>query len=176
MKENSEILNGMLDSLWIKRQVEGHIVFGLYASSKKILWISLVFLFYLCILWLTSHPSQLEKTSVTHYIFQMPHLVILACLIYLAYFSDYYQSAILWVATKSTLAFLGFAFLITGIVNFLRETNDWIALLMLSILWFPSFEFHPLVLKHQKILSVFRMLITILIFSLFYESLVVGNN
>jgi hypothetical protein len=69
-----------------------------------------------------------------------------------------------WISTKITLAFLSLILCLLGFVNMLRGYSNSLLWIVLGLLWFPSFEFFPIISKYQKILDMLRLLVTVLIY------------
>lgn len=144
---------------WIREQVEGHLLFGLYNTSKRPAWISVLYFLYFCIFFMVNH-SIVENNGIK---ILGCHLIALALIIYFAYFSNFSQSVIFWLSTKITLAFMSFVLCLLGFVNMLRDYSNWFLWIILGLVWLPSLEFYPTISRYQKALDVLRLLVTLFI-------------
>lgn len=151
---------GMLDTPWLRQQVEGHLVFGLFSSHNKLFWSAIVLLGGMIVNILFHSVNREDYISL---IFNIQTLLIVVSVTYLARFSGFYQAAIWWVATKLGFFFISFIFLLTGIVNSMQGIKGALLQIVLGIVWLPSIEFHPIICRNQKILSIFRFLVALLI-------------
>ena len=147
----------LLDTSWLRKQVEGHILFGLMWSKNKLLWIVVLSIFYLCI---RGSAMHIPVSATPNYLLDIKHFFVLLFLAYLAYFSKYYRLALYWCATKVGFVFVSFIFILGGIINNLRDINGPLYLSLLGIIWFPSLEFFPKIMKYQKVLSIVRLCLT----------------
>ena len=119
----------MLDTPWMRKHVEGHLIIGLLWSRSKPFWIIGLFVCYLCIRGVAMHTSL---DQITKYLLNIQHLFVFACLVYLGYFLNYYRSALYWCAVKVSLLFIGFIFVFGGIVNNLRGIDNSLYLSLLG--------------------------------------------
>jgi hypothetical protein len=159
-KSSHEGSYSFLEGKWIRGQVEGHILFGLYTRSKKLLWVLFLYLLYFCV-FLVINQSGIKKDGMLLLIKNYGyHLISLALIFYFAYVSNFSQSVIFWLSTKLALAFMSFILFLLGFVNILRGYSNWLVWMILGVVWLPSFEFFPTISRHQKKLDIFRLLIT----------------
>jgi len=149
-----------LEVKWIKNQVEGHILFGLYINHHKRIWMSILYLLYFCVLSMANY-SSIEQNGIIYLMELLKfHLLSLFLIIYFAFFSNFSQSVIFWLSTKITLAFMSMILCLLGFINNLRGYTNWYFFIVLGVVWLPSFEFHSVVQKYQKMLDIIRLIIS----------------
>ena len=144
-----------LEAPWLRRQVETHLVFGFFARRLDLSWILLSFI----VLGVVSALGEswlilLGRTAsaalfllVWWPIFRMPR---------------YRQAAVGWCAVKAALALMSFiTLLVGGLVGFFRGQSDATHLTVLALIWFPSIEFLPSLVNHQRFITLGRMLLSL---------------
>lgn len=144
-----------LEAPWLRRQVETHLVFGFFARRLALSWIWVSFL----VLSVVSAFGEswlvlLGRTASAGLflllwwpIFRMP---------------QYRQAAIGWCAVKTTLAIGSFiTLLVGGLVGSFRGQSDAIHLTALALIWFPSIEFLPRLVDHQRYITIGRVLLSL---------------
>lgn len=153
-KLNEDLLS-VLDGPWLKCQVEGHLVWGLFSRYFGFGWI-IIFCFAVRGIYLLQSSSTLPHTmlALKNFAFLILSLVFLKM-------SKYHQAAIGWCMTKFGLAFFCFIMLLVGgLVGLLQQLPVAIHIALLSIVWFPSIEFIPSLQQKQKIITVCRLVTT----------------
>lgn len=170
-KSSHEGSYSFLEGKWIREQVEGHLLFGLYSRQKKIFWISFLYLLYFCV-FLVINQSSIKINGILLLIKNYGyHLISLALIVYFAYVSNFSQTVIFWLATKITLTFMSFILFLLGFVNMLRGYSNWLVWMIIGLVWFPSFEFFPTISRHQKKLDIFRLIATGIVCTLLAKDL-----
>ena len=155
-KPNTYLLE-ILESPWLRQQVETHLVFGPLSRFLSFAWI-LPFIF--VIYFLTAFPGQLSAANIAESV-TILFLVVLAA-IFFSKLPKYHQAALGWCVIKTVLALLSFILLIVGgLIGFLRGQPDAMHLTLLSLIWFPSLEFIPKLIKNQKFITIGRIALSI---------------
>lgn len=150
----------MLDTPWLRKQVEGHLLFGLFSTKHRLFW-SVFLLTSGLLINILFH--SLKKADYISLVFNIQTLLIIASVAYLTRFVGFYQAAIWWIASKLGFFFISFIFILTGVVNSIQGNNGSFLQIILGIVWLPSIEFHPIITRYQKVLSIFRFLVALLI-------------
>ena len=147
----------MLESPWLRKQVETHLVFGPISRSLPFGWI-LLFIF--ALYFLTSFSRHLSAPRIAEGI-SMLFLVLFVAVLFFK-MPKYHQAALGWCIIKAVLALVSFIFLIVGgLIGFLRGQPDAIHLTLLSLIWFPSLEFIPKLVENQKFITIGRIALSI---------------
>lgn len=157
---NRNNINSIFDSPWIRKQVEGHLVCGLFKASRKSYWIVLVAILYLILFYKVQSTKDVTIVDLT---FNTSHLVAIIGIIYLAKFSHYHQAATCWFGMKLGFAMISFIFILMGAINVMREVDNGVTLLILGIVLMPSLEFLPKIDSYQKLISIFRTVVASLL-------------
>jgi hypothetical protein len=146
----------MLESPWLRRQVETHLIFGPLSRSLSFGWI-LLFIF--GIYFLTTFLGHLSAVDIAEGITRL--FFVLIALFFLK-MPRYHQAALGWCIIKSVLALVSFIMLIVGgLIGFLRGQPDAMHLTLLSLIWFPSLEFIPKLVENQKFITIGRIPLSI---------------
>lgn len=143
----------MLESPWLRKQVETHFIFGPLSKSLSFGWI-LLFIFVMY--FLTNFSGRLSAAKIAEGI-SMLFLVVWLALFFFK-MPRYHQAALGWCIIKTVLALVSFILLIVGgLIGFLRGQPDAIHLTLLSVIWFPSLEFLPKLIEEQKYITMGRI-------------------
>jgi hypothetical protein len=156
----------MLEVPWLKKQIETHIFFGFCARSLPLalLWLVICVLAVLYVLF----SGELGLRAIAENIQYLFFIVVGVLLLKL---SKYHQAAIGWWAVKASSFFLCLAFLVVGgLVGFFRGNPDAIHMTLLGLVWFPGPEFISKITEQQKYLTIGRIIITIPIAILGYQT------
>jgi len=146
----------MLESPWLRRQVETHLIFGPLSRSLSFGWI-LLFIF--GTYFLTTFLGHLSAVDIAEGITRL--FFVLIALFFLK-MPRYHQAALGWCIIKSVLALVSFIMLIVGgLIGFLRGQPDATHLTLLSLIWFPSLEFIPKLVENQKFITMARIVLSI---------------
>lgn len=162
MKFNKDSL-AMLEEPWLKKQIETHLFFGFCARALPL---ALLWIIFCSIALLYSFLSgRLALSALIQYLFFIFVGFILLKL------PKYHQAAIGWWSVKVASFFLCLGFLVVGgLVGFFRGNTDAIHLTLLGLVWFPGPEFISSITEKQKYLTIGRILITIPIAILGYQT------
>src|SRR2546423_13017720 len=127
------------DTPWLRRQVETHLVFGLFVRRLNLSWM------FLALLVLTVLSAFDESWLV---LFGRCASAGLLLLLWFPMFrmSKYRQAVIGWFATKTTLAI---------------TSSDAIHVTLLALIWLPSIEFIPSLVEHQRFITIGRALLSV---------------
>jgi hypothetical protein len=156
----------MLESPWLRKQVETHLIFGPLSKSLSFGWI---FLFIIVVYFLTNFSGRLSAPKIAEGISTLFVVVFAAVLFFKM--PRYHQAALGWCIIKFVLALVSFILLIIGgLIGFLRGQPDAVHLTLLSLIWFPSLEFIPKLAENQKFITAGRIALTIPIAYLGYLS------
>jgi hypothetical protein len=141
---------------WVRRQVEGHLIFGFFARRAPFGWVIVA----LAVVWIASALNRpwwvLAERSV------LAVIIILASARWILRLPLYRQAAFGWWISKITLAVGAFlVLLVGGFVGFFRGTPEAPYLTLLALLWVPSVEFLRSVVPHQRWLTLGRLLASI---------------
>ena len=155
----------MLESPWLKRHVETHLIFGPLSRNFPFAWV-LIALFSLNVLFRFLSTSNAEKI----YGIMQGLFVVFVSLIFLK-MSKYRQAAIGWCLIKIIGGLVSFIMLIAGgLVGFFRNQPDAIHLTLLAIIWFPSLEFIHKLTEKQKYITAARIILTLPVAYLGYQT------
>ena len=150
--EERNIKSEILDTPWIHKQVDSHIIFGFLANQIKLRYILIPMLCIMSIL------LMLEDLLQSLFIIA-PFLVAINLLKKTNRFT---RLASGWLVTKFTITIVSFLFIIVAFPNSLKENqSDAIPNLLLGLLWFPLLEFFPKITKNQKYLTICRLILTV---------------
>jgi hypothetical protein len=147
----------MLETPWLKKHVETHLLFGFFARSFPF---ALIYLLICGIAFFVGNMfgcfDFLFSIIVGFFLLRLP---------------KYHQAAIGWGVIKVTSFFVCFIMLtVGGLVGFFRGNPDAIHLTLLGLVWFPGPEFISTITEKQKYLTIGRILITIPIAILGYQT------
>ena len=145
-----------LDEPWLRRQVETHLIFGLFARRLDFGWVLISLPLVLLVSALGESWGLLLGKTVTAGLFVFFFRLTLRM-------SRYRQAAFGWCVTKATLAMGSFLFLLGSLVNFFRGEPDAIDLMLLGFIWFPGVEFASSIVSRQRYLTIARLLLSVLI-------------
>lgn len=149
-----------LESPWLHRQVEGHLVFGFFArrlALGRALGVLLV---------LGLVTGFAEAALAGSWLVLLGRAVSGALLLLLFWplsrMSRYRQAAIGWWSVKIAIGLCSFVmFFVGGVIGFVRGQPDAIHLTLLALIWAPSVEFIPSLVAYQRVISVGRMLVSV---------------
>lgn len=152
---------------WIKRQVEGHLLFG--SRRNQLIFAFLGTAFILLVGGWYVYTSQNPGARFL-WLLDGP-MVILAGPLFFFRSQTKGEAAFYWVMTKCILVFVCFAVLIGGgLVGYFRGLGDAPYLTALALIWFPGPEFIKPLIPYQKYMTLFRILSTPVL--LYFGSLV----
>lgn len=155
MKFNQQSLS-MLDTPWLRRQVEAHLIFGPLTKSFSFGWL-LIIAFAINFFALFG-----TKLSLYHIIEGMQRLFFILLSVMLLKLGRYHQAALGWCVTKFTIGVFAFLMLIAGgLVGFFRHQSDAIHFTLLALIWFPGLEFLPKFTSKQRFITIARLILTI---------------
>ncbi len=142
-------------------------LFGLYHSNNKLFWIITNLILFFSVIWVGERQSDLTVTHILKFILNYENIAFVFLVLYLSFFSNYQQSKLFWVTTKLTIVLVAFILFLSSVVFFFRGGDEWIIFFFFAIVWVPSIEFIPSLIKYQKGISVSRLMITFLILMFF---------
>ncbi len=155
----------MLDSLWLRRHVESHLIFGPISQVFPFGW------FFIAVFALNFLFSMLSNSNAEKIIGVVQGLFFVFVSPILLKMSNYRQDAVGWCVIKIVGGLVSFIVLIAGgFVGFFRNQPDAIHLTLLAIIWFPSVEFIPKLIQKQKYISMGRIILTIPVAYLGYQT------
>ena len=155
----------MLDGPWLRRQVEGHLIFGPFSRHFGFGWI-IIAAFTLNVV--TSLRASLNATEIVQILEKVFFLA--ASLIFLKV-SVYRQAALCWCFTKFMLAVICFIMLLAGgLVGFFQHKPDAIHAVLISLIWFPSIELIPSLQQKQKINTLTRLFVTPMVLYFWHQT------
>lgn len=150
----------MLDTPWMRKHVENHIIVGLIAKQQPVWWPIALFITFLAI---NSLLHFEEDRSYVCYIINLPTIVVAVYLIVFSIYSNFYFAAILWFSGKGAFGIVSLAFFFMCLIHLLSgDVFGWIGIPLL-LLFFPCLEFLPNMVKYQKVLSILRLLFFLII-------------
>ncbi len=156
---------GMLESPWLRRHVETHLIFGPLSRSFPFGWI-LITLFSINVILRFLSNSSAEKIGggIEGLFFVFVSLVFLKM-------STYRQAALGLCVIKIVGGLVSFILLIAGgLVGLFRNQPDAIYLTLLALIWFPSLEFIPNLTEKQKYITMARIIATLPVAYLGYQT------
>lgn len=160
--------NGVLEILegpWIRPQVEGHLVLGLFARRIKLAWPWLVFsVAYSIYAFLLSGKSLGNILFSDMGAYLLPFVAIMMFKL-----PRYHQAAIFWCAVKFTGAIVSFLLITLSFVKFLQGSPEGPLMLALGFILFPGIEFIPKAIPYQKIITMCRVGASVLLCILFVQ-------
>jgi hypothetical protein len=146
---------GLLESPWLRHQVEGHLVFGFFARRVDLGRVWLVVLALGVVSAVGESWLVLVGRSVS---IGLLFLVSRPCF----RMSRYNQAAIGWFATKVALGVMSFGlFFAGGLVGFFRGQPEAIHLTLLALIWCPTLEFIGALVRYQRLITVGRLLVSV---------------
>jgi hypothetical protein len=161
---NSQALS-MFETPWLRRQVQSHLVFGPLSKYLAVGW---VMLFIAAALFIKSLLAPLSAIRITENIDKLFFILVAVLLLRMP---KYHQAALGWCVIKITLGLLAFLMLLVGgLIGFFRGQPDAIHLTLLALVWFPSLEFIPKLTDNQKFITIGRILLTLPIAYLGYQT------
>lgn len=149
--------SSLLEAAWLRHQVQTHLVFGPLSRRLSFgwVWLAVALLYGLSIFSARSWPVAVERAFVTA-------LLVFLCRFYVQRMPRYRQAALGWWITKAVLALVSFlTLLIGGLVGFFRGQPDAAHLTLLALIWFPSLEFVPSLINHQRFITIGRILLSV---------------
>ena len=154
-----------LDSPWLQRQVEGHLVLGFFAR-RLAFWRVVAVLLGLGIV-----TGLAEATLAGSWLNLMGRTVSGGVLLLLFWplvrMSRYRQAAIGWWSAKIAIGLCSFlTLLVGGVIGFVRGQPDAIHLVLLALVWMPSVEVVSPLVAYQRAITIARLLVSIPVFIL----------
>ena len=152
--------NGLgLETPWLRRQVEGHLVFGFFARRVAFGWAFAALLLLGVVVTLVE--SVLAKSWLI-LLGQIASAGLLVLLFWPFLRLSRYQPAIGWWSVKVVVGLLSFvAFFVGGFIGFIRGHPDAIHLTLLALVWAPSIEFAPSLVAHQRLITLGRLVLSV---------------
>lgn len=149
------------NSIWLKKQVEGHLVFGLIYKYVPLIFLggiaSVLFAF-----WIIFDLKNNESLfPAIHDIFLFVIMGVVC--IYMSFQLSRYQQAIIgWFSIKGALGVAAFIVMIVGTLTSLsKHQADTLPNFLLGFIWLPWIEFIPAVVPYQKLVTLSRLILTI---------------
>lgn len=157
----------ILDTPWLRRQVENHLVFGPLSRGGIVAW-SLVLLTVIVIKLLVEGVPNITATNLVLY----SNIIYASIVIYIFYkMPTYHRAAALWCVIKFTLFILTFIMLVAGgLVGFFSGKPDAIHITVLALIWVPGIEFLARFSEKQKIITAIKILVSIPIVFFWYKT------
>jgi len=152
----------LFEEAWLKEQVNGHIFFGTisrHINFFTLLLYGLATLYIIkIILNLYPHIHYPEIIGLT-----IDYAIFIPLAYYLGKKLNRYKQAVLgWIILKIGLTLAGGLILTIGTtVSITKHQSDALPNFLLGILWLPILEFIPKFVKHQKTISILRIILTI---------------
>lgn len=163
-KLNEQSLS-MLDGPWLRRQVEGHLIFGPFSRHFGFGWIIVLGFALKVIASLQMSPTPAEIIQI------LENLFFLALSLMFLKVSTYRQAAFGWCLSKFMLAVLCFLILLAGgLVGFFQHKPDAIHAVLISLIWFPSVEFIPSLQQKQKVITFARLSVTPIVLYFWHQT------
>lgn len=157
----------MLESKWLRNQVENHLIFGPLSKGGIALWGTFLGLAILVEISIEGVPYYSNGNFSS-----LISLIYTFVIIYIFYkMPSYHRAALLWCVIKFTLFILAFIMLVAGgLVGFFSGKPDAIHITALALIWVPGLEFLSRFSKKQKIITATKILISIPIVYLWYRT------
>lgn len=150
---------GFWESPWLKKQVQGHLVFGVYRYIPFILFFVPVMIF------ISGQDIFFSEDGFTIAALgdMVWGFVMAAFFIYLAFtISKYRQAIICWLAMKGSFGIAAFIMMTVGTFTSLsKNQSDALLIFLLGFIWLPWIEFVPMISRYQKIVTIMRLLLTV---------------
>ena len=157
----------ILDTPWLRKNIEGHLIFGPFVNRFPFGWVFLS-LFLLYFIW---GFAATDRALFLRFVSNLDKLFFIIIAVYFLKQPKYVQAAIGWCIVKFAGGLIAFVCLIAGgIVGFFREQPDAIHITLLAIIWLPGIEFIPKFSEIQKFITIGRILASIPIFFLWYQT------
>jgi hypothetical protein len=148
----------VLETPWLKRQVETHIVFGPISRHVSFAWLVLCSPIAAALYFFLSADKPVNLN--TYRIFEI--LFILTVPILLFRFTRFQQAVIGWIVIKVSFGLIAFLFMtVASLISLMKGQSDALPNLLLGFIWLPVFEFIPSVTPRQKYLTLARIILTI---------------
>jgi len=147
-----------LETPWLKRQVETHLVFGPISRHISFAWLVFCSPIVAALYFLLSaeNPVNLNMDQIFEILF------ILIVPILLFRFSRFQQAVIGWIVIKFSLGLIAFLFMtVASLMSLMKGQSDALPNFFLGFIWLPVFEFIPSVTQKQKYLTLARIILTI---------------
>lgn len=166
IKLSKQVLE-MLESTWLRNQVENHLILGPLSKGGIALWGVVLGVAIVIELLLKGLPN-LSGANFS----QLFNIFYTAIIIYILYkMPSYHRAATLWLVTKFTLFIITLAMLIAGgLVGFFSGKPDAIHITILALIWIPGIEFFEKFSQKQKLITVIKILVSIPIVFLWYKT------
>ena len=155
MKENSIIYKP-----WIRNQIENHLIIQYFVTHIPASYVATILLiFYWSYEFFTNGFSSLSDWG---------NIVFLITSIFIIFETSkkdkYFQAFIAWVAIKGTLLIVCFLVMTVGTHSSIKYgESDALETFFLGFIWFPLIEFFPIIDKKQKLITLFRIILTVCI-------------
>ncbi len=169
MMSSKNYLQGfkVLDTPWLRKQVEGHIVWGGFLAKRKFLWgVVAVVIGIVC----NGLMRSLENSDFITLFFNAQSLIIIGVVVFYFRLMGYYQAALAWIATKCGAFLFCLLCILTGVIKVLQGMPWGRYQVLLGLIWMPSIEFHPFLSNYQKLVSIMRIVLTAVAIYFFYLS------
>ena len=151
---------GIMNSSWIKNQVDGHLFVGLIYRyiPTFILGGLLIGLSYL---WKAFSTEKIVSSQIAANLIE-GGIITLAMIYGSFYLSKYHQAVISWITIKVSFGLLAFILMTVGTcISLSRHQSDALPNFLMGFVWLPCIEFIPTVVPHQKIVTIARLLLTV---------------
>ena len=150
---------GFWESQWLKKQVEGHVVFGTiyrYVPCFLLGGVTLI----LVLVWNIFTSEGVALQTAADFIW---YILIAGFFIYQAFILAKYQQAVIcWLAIKVSFGIAAFVLLTVGTLTSLsKHQSDALPNFLIGVIWMPEIEFIPKMSQYQKYISVLRLLLTV---------------
>jgi len=153
---NNDKFLRLLETPWLHRQVDTHLVFGPLSRNFPAGWLMIAFIAVDVLSKLLSH----DKGKIIDGLLR--GLIFVPLFMTILKMPKYHQAAFNWFIMKTSCAFIFFIMLIAGgLVGFFAKKPDAIHLTLLGLIWLPSLEFLPKLTEKQKYITISRILLTI---------------
>ena len=152
--------NSIIDTPWMRNQVENHLIFQYFVKNIPALWLGIVlFFFYILFEVIDSGISELIFSDKIITIIIIPFVIF-----YLIKMDKFHQACIAWFSVKITLFFTCILLMTVGTISSIKAGGqDAIPNFLLGLTWFPLIEFFPRIDKKQKYITAFRIIFTVII-------------
>jgi len=148
----------VLETPWLRRQVETHLVFGPISRHISFAWLVLCSPIAAALYFFLSadKPVNLNMGQIFEILF------ILTVPILLFRFTRFQQAVIGWIVIKVSLGLIAFLFMtVASLISLMKGRSDAFPNFLFGFIWLPAFEFIPSVTQRQKYLTIARIILTI---------------
>lgn len=152
-----------LDNAWFRKQVETHLIFGPISKYIKLSWllITLIIGYFFFALIRTNN-------SFLHFSFSYFKTWWIALFILFTFspIPKYRQAVLGWFICKGACLIIVLFFVLAGILGSREDSQSALLfLIILLVIWLP-FEFIPKITLHQKYITLARIILTYVLFTL----------